>query len=211
MSVITESEHLVIYRPRYAVISSDTASRNVIRRHCLLDVSITAAKSDAPSSFSTRQIAAPQSVEKELERLFAECQDEIFEDGMDSDFSRRLARLILTRRDAALLELNVLVRSARTPPNLVAEALRTLGGISDKNTHAFRRWILADLLAARSVTVRDGAIVGLANLDDPSVKKMVESRLPHEPSEQLRQDLKQLLDQLETPEAGYALSVEEDS
>jgi len=211
MSVITESEHLITYRPRYDVISSDTASRNVIVRQCFLDASITAAKSDAPSSFSTRQSAAPQSVEKELEQLFAECQEEIFEDGMDSDFSRGLTRLILTRRDAALLELNVLVRGLRTPANLVAEALRTLGRISDKETHAFRRWILADLLDARSVTVRDGAIVGLANLDDPSVKKLVESRLPQEPSEQLRQDLKQLLDQLESPEAGYALSVEEDS
>ena len=78
-------------------------------------------------------------------------------------------------------------------------------------THAYRRWILTDLLKAPSVLIRDGAIVGLLNLDDPYIKHSVQAARDSEPSEQLREDLSQLLEQLEMPERRYALFTEENT
>jgi hypothetical protein len=176
-----------------------------------LGVETSPGRDDIPASSSTKRTVTSETIEQELQQLFNECRHDVFEDGIESDFSRRLVRMVETGGNMVLLELNALLRSPSTSPNVSAEALRWLGLMRHRETHAYRRWILTDLLKASSVLTRDGAIVGLLNLDDPSIKHAVQAARDLERSEQLREDLSQLLEQLEMPEQRYALFIEEDS
>ncbi len=151
-------------------------------------------------------MGVPESVTRELEQLFFSAAHEVFEDGVESEFSCRFVELVRTSGDTALLETGALLHSLSTPVHVAAEALRWLGRIDDSVTHNHRRWILADSLRHRSILVRDAAVAGLAALDDPSVKPYVQRALVVESSAQLREDLSQLLEQLEHPERGYALA-----
>jgi hypothetical protein len=211
MTLATEADHLLVFRPNYVVVTSSTDARGVILHRANLDAGTSYALLDVPAASSTKRTAAAESIEKELQQLFNEFRHEVFEDGVESDFSRRLVRVIETKGNMALLELNALLRSPNTPSNVAAEALRWIGQMRHSETHAYRRWILTDLLKASSVLIRDGAIVGLLNLDDPSTKHSVQAARDSEQSEQLRQDLSQLLEQLEIPERRYALFIEENT
>jgi len=211
MTITTEADHLLAFRPNYVVVTSSTDARGVILRRASVDTVTSYNRLDVPASSSTKRAITAGSIEKELHQLFNEFRHEVFEDGVESDFSRRLVRLIEAKGNIALLELNALSRSPNTPANVSAEALRWIGQMRHSETHAYRRWILADLLKAPSILIRDGAIVGLLNLDDPSIKHSVQAALDSERSEQLREDLSQLLNQLEVPERRYALFIEENT
>ena len=205
-SAITD---LDLRRPRHVIVTSATSNAQVIASE-LASITATGARPNKiPSESATTGSKVPQSLERELQRLFAEARYEVFEDGMGSDFSRRLEATIRAHGNLALLELNALLRVPTASPTVAAECLRIIGRLKDKQTHAFRRWILADLLNAKSVLVRDAAIIGLSSLDDPSVLSSVRLALEKEESAELRFDLDQLREQLENPERGYALSFAE--
>ena len=205
-SAITD---LDLRKPRHVVVTSETSNARVVASE-LASITATGARSDKiPSESSTTSSRVPQSLERELQKLFAEARYEVFEDGMGSNFSRQLEAMIRAHGNYARLELNALLRVPTTSPTVAAECLRIIGRLKDKQTHAFRRWILADLLNAKSVLVRDAAIIGLSSLDDPSVLSSVRLALEKEQSAELRFDLDQLREQLENPERGYALSFAE--
>jgi hypothetical protein len=210
MSFATDADHLSVFKPNSVIFTSSTDAREPILRR-IGGAGTSMVQSDAPASSSTKQVISSENIERELEQLFHEFRHEVFEDGIESDFSQRLLRIIETKGNMALLELNALLRSPSTPLTVSAEALRWLGQMRDRETHAYRRWILTDLLKAPTILIRDGAIVGLLTLDDPSIKHSVRAALESEPSEQLRKDLSQLLDQLEMPEQHYALFAEENT
>lgn len=211
MTLTTEAEHLACFRPSSVVLTSSTDAHGVIFRRTELENATTSERSEASAPSSTERTISTDNVERELEQLFNEFRHDIFEDAVDSDFSRRLMHMIETKGNITLLELNALLRAPHTSPTVAGEALRWLGQMRHRETHAYRRWILADLLRTPSVLVRDGAIVGLLNLDDPSVKHVVQAALESETSEQLREDLAQLLEQLQMPERHYALFAEENT
>lgn len=145
----------------------------------------------------------------EIEKMFRSALYEMFDEGMESDFSRRLVEVIARFGESAVLEIAAFLNGALTPAHVSAEALRWLGLILDSKTHAIRRWVLCDSLTARSVLVRDGAIVGLTYLNDPSTRRFVELARATETSQELQADMAQLVDQLDFPEKGYVLSSEE--
>jgi hypothetical protein len=211
MTLTTEAEHLAVFRPDYVVVTSSTDARGIIFTRSQLEAATSATKVDVPTPSSTKPIVSSQSIERELQQLFEAFRHEVFEDGIESEFSKQLVQIISTKGNLALLELNALLRAPNTSANVAAEALRWLGQIRDSETHAYRRWILADLLKAPNVLVRDGAIVGLLNLNDSSVKHAVETARDSETSAQLREDLSQLLEELEMPERHYALFAEENT
>jgi hypothetical protein len=143
--------------------------------------------------------------------MFRAALYETFDDGMESDFSRRLIEVIGRFGESAVLEIAGFLNGVLAPAHVAGEALRWLGLVRDSRTHAIRRWLLCDRLTAPSILIRDGAIVGLGYLNDPSTKKFVELARDAETSEDLRGDIAQLLDQLIFPEKGYVLSAEESS
>jgi hypothetical protein len=145
----------------------------------------------------------------DVQQMFRGALYEMFDEGMESDFSRRLVEVIGRFGESAVLEIAAFLSDALTPAHVAAEALRWLGLIRDSKTHAIRRWVLCDSLTARSVLIRDGAIVGLTYLNDPSTRKFVELAQGSEKSQDLQADMAQLVDQLDFPEKGYVLSFEE--
>jgi hypothetical protein len=155
---------------------------------------------------ATSRSRIPPTLEAELEQIFSAARYEIFEDGMESEFSQRLIDIVLRHGQAAVLEIAAFLKQPITPSPVAAEALRWLGWIRHPSTHAIRRWVLCDNLTSRSLIVRDGAIVGLTYFNDPSTRSYVVSAQSTETSTALQTDLDQLLDQLDFPEKGYVLS-----
>jgi hypothetical protein len=159
-------------------------------------------------SATSRSKVSP-TLEAKVAQIFSAARYEIFEDGMESEFSRGLIDIVLRHGQAGVLEIAAVLKQPTTPSPVAAEALRWLGWIRDPSTHAIRQWVLCDSLTAHSLIVRDGAIVGLTYFNDPSTRSYIVSARASEASEALQIDLDQLLDQLDFPEKGYVLSPQE--
>ena len=132
----------------------------------------------------------------ELEKMFAHARGEIFEDGMESDFSRNLVALIEQHQEPAIAALAELIAGDEVNAEVASEALRWVVHIENPATHQARLTLLEHSLSAPSARVRDGAALGLASMDDPASIDSVQEAINHECIEQLRQNLEQVLEQL---------------
>jgi hypothetical protein len=161
-------------------------------------------KVDTPVGSESRRDAtsdlwiAPMELEAEIRHLFALGKAEIFESGIDSDFSRYLYRLINKYGDNAIASLSEKITrdSDNLSPVVAGQTLKLLGEI--ENQH-LRSWIFAALikgLKSKYVDVKDGAILGLASLDDPKAIPHLEAAIEHEQNRELREDMEQILEQL---------------
>ena len=145
----------------------------------------------------TGQVPGLSKVEEALRALFALGREEQFEDGMETDFSRKLMMLVDEYGDEAIAVIDDLInRDERTNSEVASEALRWLGQMDNPLSHHHRLWLLERSLNHSSARVRDGAALGLAFLDDPNAIPYLERAIEKEPIEELRQDLKQILEQL---------------
>jgi hypothetical protein len=134
---------------------------------------------------------------KQMNDLLAKAQDEYFEDGMESQFSRELVSLIKKYGNAAIEVLAHVIVYEKCDVKVAAEALRWLGHIEHASSYRFRLWLLEKSLSYSSVLVRDGAVLGLSVLDDPAAIPSLEQALDREPSAALRADMQQVLAQLQ--------------
>lgn len=121
-----------------------------------------------------------------------------FEDGIENQFSKGLVALVRKEGAAALEAIEVFIMDTRTSAEVAGEALRWLGLIEDPPSHRDRLSLLARSLHAASAKVRDGAIVGLALLDDPAALPALRAALEQETSTSLREDIIQVIEQLES-------------
>ena len=127
-------------------------------------------------------------------------REEHFQDGYESVFSRELSWLIQTYSHRAITAIEGIF--INTHEYLVSEALRQIGYIKHEPTNAVRRWLLEKHLQS-SYVIRDGAIIGIASMDDPNSIPAIKQALQFETAENLRIDLLQVLEQLEaTPHEG---------
>lgn len=144
---------------------------------------------------------SPETVDEDvyglIAKLFRSAIGEEFEDGMESDFSRALASVLAVYGDQAVEAIAYLVVFEKANPEIAAEALKCLGSLNDPDTHSYRRWLLARSLRATSPTFRDGAIVGLAAMDDPVAIPALQNAAEDEQICELRQDMAMVLRQLE--------------
>lgn len=148
---------------------------------------------------STRiRTQADKTIEQQFLSLFANACDEVFEDGMDSAFSRGFIALTRKYGDRAFETLADLIIGERVNPEVAAEALRWLGYIENPFplSYVYRLWLLARALQCSSATVRDGAILGLAAIDDPSAIPYIEKAVEREYFKELREDMLQVVEQL---------------
>jgi len=144
-----------------------------------------------------RPLREADELTKELSRLFLAAKDETFEDGMETAFSRALQLLIEKHRDAAVDALTQLIVGGEVSPAVASEALRWLGYMEDAATHAKRRRLLERCLNDPSSRVRDGAILGLAFMDDPQAIHCLKMAIEREAIGELKEDMEQVLAQLE--------------
>ncbi len=146
---------------------------------------------------STVQQEIPVELRARAEDLFRGAADIQFEDGMENEFSKGLILFIRQHGNAAINSLAELILSERLSPSVSSEALRWLGDIDDSSTYQRRLWLLEKSLACSSPVVRDGAVLGLASLDDPHAIPYLQKARSTEIRRELRKDLDQVLEQLQ--------------
>lgn len=140
---------------------------------------------------------AKYKIERHIGGIFRTGEDEHFEDGMYSNFSRELLKAVEEYGIAAMSEIAYLIIYDRVGHGVASEALRWLGRISDVKTYGWRLWLLEKSLYSRSYLVRDGAVLGLASMGDTAAVPYLREAANRETIDGLREDMQQALEELE--------------
>jgi hypothetical protein len=146
---------------------------------------------------STKLIETSSELYLEIEAIFWSAREEFFEDGMESDFSKKLCSVVAKYGSDVIEVITLLIVYDKVCPEVASESLRWLGRIDHPESYEFRRWLLEKSLTLPSGIVRDGAIIGLASMDDQHAIPYLQQAIKNEPSTELKQDMEQVLEQLE--------------
>jgi hypothetical protein len=146
---------------------------------------------------STSRRGDLSSIVEYINDLFISARDQIFEDGMESEYSRELARFISSYGHLGMEIIIQLILSEQVNPEVISEAMIVIGRIDDSNTYRDRLWLLERGLYNPSALVRDGATLGFASLDDPIAISPLKYAIEREQVSELRRDMEQVLSQLE--------------
>ncbi len=149
----------------------------------------------------TRMEVRAQGTDEKVEALFEVAMDEIFEDGVESQFSRQLVSYIRSYGDAAMEAIADLIVYERANQEVISEALRWVGVMDHPPTHNYRLWLLERSLQSSSARVRDGALLGLVYLEDPHAMTYLKRAIEKEQCGELRRDMETSLAQLESKTA----------
>jgi hypothetical protein len=133
----------------------------------------------------------------EIRRLFDQGAREFFRDGMESNFSRSLLRLLHKHGPEAVVAIAEYLFSGNPKPDVASEALRWMSDIDDNSTFLERWQIFRRSLKDQSPRVRDGAILAFANMNDPRAVSILTDAKAIEPIAELRSLIEQVIVQLE--------------
>ena len=134
-----------------------------------------------------------------VNQLVRGAEEEVFEDGMESNFSRDLVSTICEHGDAALSAIEQVVLDGNTNVEVQGEILIQLGAIDNPSTHPQRLAILTSALESQDVRIRDAASLGIEALEDASAIPALESALHRELSGRMRENLTAVINQLRDP------------
>jgi len=129
-----------------------------------------------------------------LQRLCWAGREEVFEDGMESNFSRELVACIEEHGEAAIHAICELTDTVN--PSVLSEALRWIGHMAHNDTYQARFNLLTFCLTHSYARVRDGAGLGLASMDDPQAIPYLERAIAAERIPELKHDMEMVLAQL---------------
>lgn len=132
-------------------------------------------------------------ISSEIAGAFRTAEEEEFEDGMESRFARDLSSLVDRYRERAIERIGELIVKEDCSSLVAAEALGCLGRMESDATRSTRRNILQEALKSHSLVVRDAAVLGLAELNDPSSRPFLEEARDSEPCPELHQDIQEIL------------------
>jgi HEAT repeat protein len=141
-----------------------------------------------------------EEIRRKTTALFEAAKDKYFEDGLESAFSNNLVALVEKHGEAAVKAITHLIASEIVNVEVASEALRWLGRMDHAPTYHTRLSLLERSLFSPSAPVRDGAALGLAAMDDPHAITYLKQAIQEEKYPTLREDLKQVLTQLEAVE-----------
>ncbi len=159
--------------------------------------------SDADTSLSGAELA-PSLFVSLANNVFILARDEIFEDGVETEFSKRLVDFTKREVHNAMDAICSIVLSGKIKPDVVSETLRILGDIDDSRTFHTRLWLLERSLWNGNHKIRDGAIVGLSFLDTPVSIEPLQRVLAQETIPELKKDIEQVISQLRDTESGLS-------
>lgn len=131
--------------------------------------------------------------------LFNSNTELYFEDGVENTFSKELYEIISHYGTQAINFIWDLIINEKIFDEIASEALRWLGLIEDPMTYEYRFWLMVKSLKCSSYIVRDGAVVGLSYLNDARSITYLKTALQTEIYPELRNDMNQVLKQLESP------------
>jgi hypothetical protein len=146
---------------------------------------------------STKLTETSSELYLEIEAVFWSAREEFFEDGMESDFSKRFCSTVTKYGSDAIEVITSLIVYGKVCPEVASESLRWLGKMQHPESYEFRRWLLERSLTLSSGIVKDGAILGIASMDDKHAIHYLKEAMKNESSTELKQDMEQVLQQLE--------------
>lgn len=132
----------------------------------------------------------------ELQDLFNREFDESLED-TESEFLENLRAIILKWGEQAVDALSGILFYDRVNKELASEALSLVARMKDNSSYQRRLWLLESGLFSNAARIRDAASLGLALLDDPHAIPYLRKAIEEENCEELREDLRQILEQLQ--------------
>ena len=130
------------------------------------------------------------------EVAFRAAEEESFEDGVESEFSRQLMSLVKRFGNVVIDIISSLIDFQQVNGEVASVALRTLGEMVHPLSRTQRLRLLMTMLSSPSVWVRDGAALGLAWIDDPAAIPDLENAIERETIEELRRDMTAILEHL---------------
>lgn len=159
---------------------------------------VTAAQEESQDMEGSSAQERPQvRIDKEIESLFRAAEKEVFEDGMENVFSEELTLFVNRYGNVSLDIMESLLFSSKADVEVVAQALRSLGEMHHPPSRDLRRSLIEKGLRQSSPWVRDGAVLGLAWLDDPAAIPSLTKAVQQEQIDELRRDMGKVLSQLE--------------
>lgn len=132
-------------------------------------------------------------LEKKAKKIFQQGRGKIFEDGIESPFSWGLINFIEEHKRGGLEAIANLIDEF--DEEVSSEALRWLGTLDICKPQILN--LLEEALYSPSYMVRDGAIIGIANLDDKRAIRGLKAAINREPDQNLKNDMKSIIEQLD--------------
>jgi hypothetical protein len=149
------------------------------------------------ASSSTSEPGRAEDLYRTVLNLFATARHVDFEDGVHTDFSRKLLHLIEMLGNSAVEVIASIIIGEKANPSVSAEALKWIGHIDQPRSYAFRLWLLERSLQSSFAIIRDAALLGVASADDPHSIPPIRNAISREACLELREDLTQVLMQLD--------------
>jgi hypothetical protein len=146
---------------------------------------------------TVREAQSTSDIEGKVTLLYEAAKEEIFEDGMESNFTRGLSTLVEGHGADAIVVLARLTKSGNRNDEIAAETLRWAGRLDDPSSYEARLSLLERSLGDDSARVRDAAAVALASMDDKHALPALRAAIAREKYAELRDDMEQILAQLE--------------
>lgn len=185
------SEQVQKYAP---VISSLVRTEKILQEEAWIREWRT--KSSRYSSSNVAQTASY--IERRIKEQFGAAKEEIFESGVENEFTRELASLINEYGNKAIDILSQFIIYETPNEELISQALLLLGRLEHSFSYDKRLWLLERALHHSSSRVRNAASYALASLDDPQAIPYLIRAIEREVCDELRNDMKQVLEQLES-------------
>lgn len=120
-----------------------------------------------------------------------------FEDGVETVFSTILLETIRRGGNPIINALQNFVMAGRADEEVAAEAFRWIGGMDDARTYNARWQLLISALQYPSLALRDGALMGLAAMQDRRSLSYLRRALTKAENKSLRGDIEVLIRQLQ--------------
>lgn len=152
--------------------------------------------SDSGSS-SVGEVGVTKDLYSKVLSLFVAARSVDFEDGIHTAFSRALVRLVELLGNSAVEVVASVILREKVNPTVAAEALKWISHIDQRKSYAFRLWLLEKSLRSSFPIVRDAALLGVASLDDQHSIPAINDAISRETCPELREDLIQVLKQLD--------------
>jgi hypothetical protein len=149
------------------------------------------------SSSSASELGVAEDLYSNVLSLFVAARSVDFEDGIHTEFSRSLVRLVEQLGNSAVEVVASIILREKANPAVSAEALKWISHIDQQKSYAFRRWLLEKSLESPLAIVRDAALLGVASLDDQHSIPALTNAIGRETCLELREDLIQVLKQLD--------------
>ena len=131
-------------------------------------------------------------------QIISAARGEIFHDGMRSQLAEDIHSAIIENGVPAVDALRHVLNDCRGPAIMaVEEILRQVGLLEHPPTQRHRLQLLADMLASDDGGTRDGALLGLSFMEDPSTLPYLRAALQREVEPWLVEGISQVIEELE--------------